>query len=494
MNEIHDQIRRGRLDSTRTNDVSDFLSSSDADKRFADCDVRVDLAHVLMLTHQHLIDTESSKILVSKLLQYLTNGIPDAVFDPVYEDIHAGIEAQLIKDCGVDVGGKMHLGRSRNDEVATCIRMRTRIDIITILNQIIQLRKTLLDHANHHTESVMPGFTHFQHAQPTTLAHYLLSYESALYRDTKRLFDAYTRVNESPLGSAAFAGTGFELDRELVSKYLGFPVTMSNSMDGVAARDFVLEVQASLAILMSTISRICDELILWSSSFIQFIELDDNFCSTSSIMPQKKNPDTAELMRAKSSTVFGELIAGLTVMKAIPMSYNRDMQDLTPHLWRSIDTVESVLPLLSKMIQSAKFNTKRMADESIRGNTCATELADYLVRKFGLPFRSAHNIVGRSIKIGGISIDILEKAGLEICNISLKEKGLTQSEIDRVVSPLVIINSKCSYGSPNPDMMKSSISSALDAIKKDESSISALNKNLTDADTLIVSECKRMIS
>ena len=448
-----DQIRKGRLGGDRSNAVAEFLSSATADRRIAYCDLRVDMAHILMLAKQNLIDPASAKTLLSHLHRYMEKGLPEAVFDPAHEDIHAGIEAQLIADCGEDVGGRMHLGRSRNDEVATCLRMQTRLDILEILGEIATLRRALIEQAAQHTHSIMPGFTHFQHAQPTTLAHYLLAYESVFARDAGRLFDAYARLNASPLGSAAFAGTGFALDREATAAYLGFDRAMTNSMDGVASRDFMLEVLAALSILMTNVSRLCEELILWSSAFIRFVELDDAYCSTSSIMPQKKNPDTAEIMRGKSGVASGELMAGITLMKGLPMSYNRDMQDLTPHLWHSFDATEAALPILSEMIRTASFNTERMAEESARGNSTATELADLMVREFGMPFRTAHNIVGRAVKLGGLSLEVIEEAGAEIYGKSLQGMGLTQEHIDRALSPTEMVAAKQSAGAPNPAMM-----------------------------------------
>ena len=355
-----DQIRKGRLGGDRSFAVAEFLASMDADRRIAYCDIRVDMAHILMLLRCGLIDPQSAKVLLSHLHRYMKEGLPESVFDPGHEDIHAGIEAQLIADAGADAGGRMHLGRSRNDEVATCLRMQTREDILEILASLSSLRRALIDQASQHTESIMPGFTHFQHAQPTTLAHYLLAYEAVFARDFGRLSDAYRRLNESPLGSAAFAGTGFAIDRTMTAEYLGFSAPMTNSMDGVASRDFILEVLSALTILMTNVSRLCEELVLWSSAFIRFVDLDDEYCSTSSIMPQKKSPDTAEIMRGKSGVAAGELMAGITLMKGLPMSYNRDMQDLTPHLWRSLDAAEASLPILAELITTASFNTGRM--------------------------------------------------------------------------------------------------------------------------------------
>ncbi|HJJ99006.1 MAG TPA: argininosuccinate lyase [Methanocorpusculum sp.] len=487
-----DQIRKGRLDGKRGSAVSEYLSSAAADRHIAYCDLRVDMAHILMLAKQNLIDPASAKVLLSRLHRYMNEGLSEEVFDPVHEDIHAGIEAQLIADCGVDIGGKMHLGRSRNDEVATCLRMQTRLDVLKILDGITALRHTLLDQAVQHTHSIMPGFTHSQHAQPTTLAHYLLAYEAVFTRDAGRLFDAYVRLNVSPLGSAAFAGTGFAIDSEATAAYLGFPSVMTNSMDGVASRDFMLEVLAALSILMTNISRLCEELVLWSSAFIRFVELDDAYCSTSSIMPQKKNPDTAEIMRGKSGVASGELMAGLTLMKGLPMSYNRDMQDLTPHLWRSLGAAEVSLSILAGMIRTASFNTERMAEESGRGNATATELADLMVREFKMPFRTAHNIVGRAVKLGGLSLDIVEVAGTEVYGRSLKQLGLTQEHIDCALSPSEMVAAKQSAGAPNPAMMAAAADAAGALLVRDEKRAETLRSELARADDSIKADYMRL--
>ncbi len=487
-----DQIRKGRLDGDRNAAVAEYLASMTADRRIARADIRVDMAHILMLEKQGLIDTASAATLLRHLWRYLEDGLPETVFDESHEDIHAGIEAQLIADAGAETGGRMHLGRSRNDEVATCLRMRTREDILDILASVFALRRALITQAQAHLETIMPGFTHFQHAQPTTLAHYLLAYEAVLARDCGRLFDAYRRCNICPLGSAAFAGTGFAIDRQMTAEYLGFAKPMENSMDGVASRDFILETMSALSLLMINTSRMCEELVLWSSAFIRFVDLDDAYCSTSSIMPQKKNPDTAEIMRGKSGTAVGELMAGLTLMKGLPMSYNRDMQDLTPHLWRAIDAAAQSVPILADMVQTAIFNTGRMADEADHGNSTATELADLMVREFGMPFRTAHNIVGRAVKLGGLTLDVVEQAGKEICGWSLIEKGLTQAHIDRALSPVGMVDAKQSLGAPKPAMMKQAADAAALALAGDEVTRDTLAAALAAADEHIKTDYLRL--
>jgi len=477
-----DQIRKGRLDGVRPEAVERYLSSMEADKQIALSDIRVDIAHILMLKKQNLIDGVSAKKLLTALQGYLENGLPEDAFDMTREDIHAGIEAQLIADAGSDAGGRMHLGRSRNDEVATCLRMRTRELLIDTLTALFELRQSLISRAEEHTTTIMPGFTHLQHAQPTTLAHYLLAYESLFARDTSRLFDAYTRVNISPLGSAAFAGTGFPIDRNLTAEYLGFINPMENSMDAVANRDFIVETLSDLAILMTNISRICEELILWSTSFVKFVDLDDAYCSTSSIMPQKKNPDTLEIMRAKSAAVIGELTAALTLIKSLPMSYNRDLQDLNPHLWNAFHQTNTSIPLLAEIISTAEFNVPAMKKQATVGNTTATELADFLVREYNIPFRTAHNIVGRAVKLGSLDLDVVDGAAIELAKISLKEEGLTGDTIKKVLHPATILRQKQSFGSPNPKMMKKAVKVADIRLVQDQVTGDILQDQLRDAD------------
>jgi len=489
-----DQIRSGRLEGGRPAAVEQYLSSMEADKQIASSDIRVDIAHILMLRKQNLIDAESAKKLLKSLMGYLENGLPADAFNVTREDIHAGIEAQLMADAGPDAGGRMHLGRSRNDEVATCLRMRTRELLIETLSGLFEVRQALISRAEEHTNTIMPGFTHLQHAQPTTLAHYLLAYESLFARDTSRLFDAYSRVNISPLGSAAFAGTGFPLDRKLTAEYLGFTDPMDNSMDAVANRDFIAESLSDLAILMVNISRMCEELILWSTSFVRFVNLNDAYCSTSSIMPQKKNPDTLEIMRAKSAAVIGELTAALTLIKSLPMSYNRDLQDLNPHLWNAFAQTNASLPILAEIISTAEFNVPVMKKQAAAGNTTATELADFMVREYNIPFRTAHNIVGRAVKLGSLELDVVETAAKELANISLKEKGLTEETIKKVLHPATILREKKSFGSPNPKMMKKAVKVADIRLVQDQVTGDILQDQLRDADEKMKTAYRNLIN
>jgi argininosuccinate lyase len=488
-----DPVRRGRLAGGRPAEVAAFLSSMDADRWIADADIRVDIAHLLMLDRQGIIERDASQAVMAALLGMYENGVPDTVFDDEYEDVHAGIEATLIAQSGMDKGGRLHMGRSRNDEVATCIRVRLREELLGHLIGLTDLRAALLEQAANHTETVMPGFTHLQHAQPTTLGHYLLAYEQALSRDFERLVDAYVRVNRSPLGAAAFASTGYPIDREMTAGLLGFPELMLNTMDAVSARDFVIETAAACTILMSTLSRMAEEIILWSSAFVRFVTLDDAYCSTSSIMPQKKNPDTAEIMRGKTGAVAGAFTAALTAVKGLPMSYNRDLQDVTPSLWRAVSESGACIGIATGIIMTATFHPDRMREEAGRGFSTATELADVLVREFGLPFRAAHNIIGRAIRSETITLDVLEAAAQELSGISLVERGLTEERIAEALDVDVSVRMRHAHGGPAPAAVEKAISVRDQALEEDFIWVRSEQKRLQDAEDEMVREARRLV-
>jgi len=291
-------LRRGRLEVAQGEEILRYTSSMEADRRIFEADIAVDLAHTVMLSEQGIISKEDGSKILSGLLRIRDEGMEKLDFS--YEDIHISLESRLIDMVGEDVGGRMHSGRSRNDEVATCIRLALREDLAGLLEEIYALRNTLITLAEKHINTLMPGFTHLQHAQPTTFAHHLCAHEAALGRDFDRTLDAFSRVNLCPLGAAAFASTGFNLNRKRTQELLGFGSLLENSMDAVSSRDFLIECASVFTNLMINLSRMAEELVIWSSSEFSFIELDDMYASTSSIMPQKKNPDTAELMRGKT--------------------------------------------------------------------------------------------------------------------------------------------------------------------------------------------------
>jgi len=490
-----DVVRLGRLSGERTGEMMKFLSSMRADRCIADADVLVDLAHVLMLDRQKIIGRDITRKLLPALLELFDEGVPEEAFDDRFEDVHAGIETLLIEGIGPEVGGRMHMGRSRNDEVATCIRIKLREDILKQMSALVKVREVLVALAEEHIETVMPGFTHLQHAQPTVLAHHLLAYEQAFSRDFDRMKEAYTRVNQSPLGAAAFASTGYPINREYVAALLGFDGLVSNTMDAVATRDFALETLADLSIMMANTSRLCEELIIWSTSFVRFASLDDAFCSTSSIMPQKKNPDTAEIMRAKSGSVFGALTGALVTVKGLPMSYNRDLQELTPNIWRGMRDAKESLRLLVDMLSSATFDTVRMNEEAGKGFSTATELADTFVRSYDIPFRTAHSIVGRAVQKGDLSLATLEEAAKEIDpTISLIDKGLTQKNIDEVLEVKYSIALRKATGGPAPLAIKISIDERKKQLDSDSALIDAKLAKLSRAKDDLINEARRLVA
>ena len=489
-----DQIRAGRLGGERDEGLLRYLSSMDADRWIADADVLVDIAHMVMLHRQGIVDTKSAQAILRILLQFHDKGVPEDAFSPVYEDIHAGIEAVLMKKIGADAGGRMHTARSRNDEVATCLRIRLREEILGELQNLVVLRETLLGTAAVHLHTVMPGFTHLQHAQPTTLAHHLLGYEQAFSRDFARLRDAYCRVNASPLGAAAFASTGFGISRSTTADLLGFDAVLENSMDAVATRDYAIETLAAQVNCMVNASRFCEELILWSSPLVRFVQLDDRYCSSSSIMPQKKNPDIAELLRGKSGTITGALMSAIGIMKALPQSYNRDMQELSPHLWKGCGIVSESLPLLSGMISTALFNTERMREEAGRGYSTATELADVLVRDYDLPFRQAHTIVGRAVQKGTIDLATLEGAARETGGISLVKKGLTDTAIQDALDPVQSVAVRAAFGGPSPAIAGESLENARQRLAEDRTTVARRIASLTQAWEQLLQEARGILA
>jgi argininosuccinate lyase len=487
-----DLVRRGRLSDDRTGEVMHFLSSMAADHEIADMDVLVDMAHLLMLSRQGIIDRAAAEALMRALLGFHRDGIPAEAYDERFEDIHAGKEAVLIGQVGEAFGGRLHMARSRNDEVATCIRMRLRDDLIALVEETCRLRELLLDLAGEHTETIMPGFTHLQHAQPTTLAHHLLAYEAALGRDCGRLLGAYDRANECPLGAAAFASTGFAIDREMTAALLGFERPMGNSMDAVSTRDFALEALSACAVQMATVSRLCEEMVVWSTAFVRFVTLADGYSSTSSIMPQKKNPDTAEIMRAKAGTVAGSLVAALTITKGLPMSYNRDLQELTPHLWRGVEAAHQSLGVLRGMLATATFHPDRMAAESGCGFSTATELADVLVREYGLPFRTAHSIVGRAVKMGALDLATLEAAAQEVAGLSLCGQGLTAERVAAALDPAFSVAERKAIGGPAPSETTRAIAERRCLLAGDEAAAAARKEAVATAIAGLILEAGRL--
>jgi argininosuccinate lyase len=487
-----DVVRRGRLSGERTREIQQFLSSMDADRSIAGADLLVDIAHLLMLKRQNVIGQDNAAAIMRVLLGMQRTGVPEEAFSNHFEDIHAGIESVLIAAAGEEAGGRLHIGRSRNDEVAACIRLHLRDELILQLGSLVSLREVLIGCAQQHRESYMPGFTHFQYAQPTTLAHHLLAYEQAFSRDFDRLNEAYTRVNRSPLGAAAFASTGYRIDRDYTATLLGFDGIIMNTMDAVATRDFALEVLSALSIMMATISRLCEELVVWSSPCTGFVCLDDPFCSTSSIMPQKKNPDTAEIMRAKAGSVAGAYTAALVITKGLPMSYNRDLQELTPHLWRGTRDATMSLHLLPGMLSGARFDTARMKAEAGKGFSTATDMADLLVREYNLPFRTAHSIVGRAVRNGTLDKKNLDEAAKEITGTTLSERGLTKNQVITALSVEGSVAVRDHPGGPAPSATAEAIALAREKLIMDQKNSESKKLRVRQAIETMLTEAARL--
>ena len=386
----------GRFKQTTDTLMETFSASISFDKRLYDCDIEGSIAHCKMLARCKIITTaESNKIIkgLKRILRECDEG--RFKFSDSLEDIHMNIENRLREIIG-PVAGKLHTARSRNDQVCLDIRLYLRKEIDDIVGGINRLTKTLITIAKKNINHLIPGYTHLQRAQPVLLSHHLLAYVEMMLRDKERFLDAYKRINVMPLGSAALAGTNFPIDRKITAKLLGFPEISHNSMDAVADRDFAAEFCSASALTMMHLSRFCEEVVIWNSSEFKFIELSDSFTTGSSIMPQKKNPDAAELIRGKSGRVFGNLVSLLTLMKGLPLAYNKDLQEDKEPLFDTAETVKICLTIFTDMMKSAKFIPIAQKELESSGFLTATDLADYLVLK-GVPFREAHELTGKTV-------------------------------------------------------------------------------------------------
>ena len=386
----------GRFQKATDALVDDFNSSIRFDARMYRQDIKGSMAHAEMLGRQGIIAKEDADLIIKTLgeiLEDIENGKVEFFIDA--EDIHMNIETILIERIG-DVGKRLHTGRSRNDQVALDLRLYLCDESDKLIEMIKDTMKALLSIAEENLDAIMPGYTHLQKAQPVTFAHHVMAYFQMLARDLDRLKDCRKRINVMPLGSGALAGTTYPLDREFVAEKLGFDGVTRNSMDGVSDRDFAIEFLSCMSLLMMHLSRFSEELVLWSSHEFSFVEMDDSYSTGSSIMPQKKNPDVAELIRGKTGRVYGSLMALLTTMKGLPLAYNKDMQEDKEAVFDALDTVVMCLPVFTNMVKTMKVKKDVMRKGATGGFTNATDIADYLVKK-GVPFRSSHGIVGRMV-------------------------------------------------------------------------------------------------
>ena len=452
----------GRFSSGADHLAQSFSSSIDVDKRLFKVDIQGSIAYAEILKKAQLINAnELSKI--KKGLKKILEDIKQNKFDwdPVLEDVHMNIEARLTKISG-SAAKKIHTGRSRNDQVATDLRLYLMEKIDDISNLLISLQESILSKAERHAGSIMPGLTHLQIAQPVTFGHHLMAWFEMLSRDYSRLQDAKERMNVMPLGSAALSGTRFNIDRKFLSKKLGFKKISKNSMDAVSDRDFVIELASSLSIVGIHLSRMCEEIIIWSSSQYNYLDLSDEVCTGSSIMPQKKNPDIAELIRGGSSRTIANLMGLLSLMKNLPLTYNRDLQDDKEFIFSSIDFTEDSLELLSLVIYGMEPNTEKMRQDCLTGQITATDLADYLVEK-NMPFRKAHEVVGKIVAYAEAkNVQIFE---LEISELR-KFTKLIEGDVVSYLNPEETILARNQTGGTAPAQVKKAIKTAKNSLSK----------------------------
>lgn len=444
------QLWGGRFTKATDQLVYDFNASIGFDQRFFAEDIAGSQAHVKMLAKQGILtETERDAILdgLEGIWQDVESGRLEITKE--YEDIHSFVEANLIDRIG-DAGKKLHTGRSRNDQVALDMRLYTRSQVQVTEELLCHLLETIVEIMQQHTETIMPGFTHLQKAQPITLAHHMGAYFEMFRRDVLRLQDLYKRMNYCPLGSGALAGTTYPLDREYTAELLGFFGPTQNSMDGVSDRDYLIEYLSALSLVMMHLSRFSEEVIIWNSNEYQFIEIDDAYSTGSSIMPQKKNPDIAELVRGKTGRVYGALTAMLTTMKGIPLAYNKDMQEDKEWSFDAMDTANGCIQLFDGMLKTMTFRVDKMEASAKKGFTNATDAADYLVNH-GVPFRDAHGIIGRVV------LYCIEK-NISIDQMSLDElqemSPVFQEDIYEAISMDTCVNKRLTIGAPGKEAME----------------------------------------
>ena len=455
-----DKLWGGRFSGRTDTTVEAFTASEHFDRRLAEYDIAGSRAHALMLKSCGIISEADCNAIIDGL-ETIAQEIADDrfVWSAALEDVHMNIEARLTEIAG-EPGKKLHTARSRNDQVATDMRLFTRDAIDQLQADLTVLQQALVDLAEAEAESVMPGMTHMQSAQPVTCGHHLLAWNAMLERDWQRFGDCRKRVNLSPLGVAALAGTGFPVDRNMTAGALGFEGVCSNSLDAVSDRDFILEFCGAVALMMVHLSRMAEELVLWASQHFGFVDLGDAFCTGSSIMPQKKNPDVAELVRGRSGRAVGNLTALLVLMKGQPLAYNRDNQEDKQPLFDSFDNAHACLGVLAAMVPNMTFDRERMRNAASRGHATATDLADYLVRE-GLAFRDAHEVVGTAVQLA-------ESSGRELDALSLEElRGVSDRINEDVFEILTLegsLHSRNHIGGTAPDQVRLAAAQARQAL------------------------------
>ena len=474
-------LHGGRLGDVRS-DVANFCSSIKDDARLVDPVLAINKAHVSMLIEQKILKAaDGTKILCALQKQDSKSLNPNA------EDVHMAIEEAVLALTGPEVGGNLHIGKSRNDQTATAIRMALRNQLLTIMEQIVGMQQALLEAAAKHTETIILEYTHLQAAQPVTFAHYLLFHVDALGRDLQRLISAYERVNLCPLGAGGLATTSFPIDRKRTAALLGFNAVLENSLDAVGSRDFIVETQAALALLAINLSRFAEDLIVWSSSEFGTIELPDEFTSTSSIMPQKKNPEVLEVIRARASYALGDFLAAAGIIKSLPTTYNLDLQEVTPKLWASTGNLETSLRIFTALVPNIKVNTDKVEEKAAKGFVAATEVANMLVSKYGVAFRTSHKIVGALVKalieenktLSDATPELLAKVAVASASIKLAVKS---KDIVTCTNLRKLIETYKVQGGPSPAEVKRALKNRNKTLTENKKIIANLNDKLADAE------------
>ena len=472
----------GRFSKDVKKSVLDYTQTVDIDSRLVTIDIWGSIAHIIMLCKQQIVPENDGIAILDCLLFMLDQAKnSDLILDINLEDVHLNIETLLIEKLGLDVGGKLHTARSRNDQVVTDTRIYVRESIISIQKELLFLIRSLLNLSKSHLESVIPGYTHSQPAQPITIGYWLTAYSSMLLRDLERLSDAFLRVNKSPLGACALAGTSFNIDRGLAARLLGFEETLSHSLDATSSRDFIIETLSCLSILMSNLSKLAEEIVWWNSFEFGLIQVDDSFSTGSSIMPQKKNPVVAELVRGRTGKVYGSLMQILTVVKSVASGYSCDLQEDKPFLWQSIDTVLTTLSIVREQIETLKFDRERGKELCWKNFSTATELANYLVSMNGLSFRRSHEIIGEIV--GSLVSSQKDLSDFDYIKQLLLgyEIDIDIEKLEKILDPSQSIHKQISEGGTSPRSVSSMLNKLTENATKQELLIRSRSDNLEES-------------
>ena len=483
-------LRGGRIGSAHKG-VVEFTASIKSDQKLLEAVIKINQAHVTMLLEQKIVKPLTG----AKLLAALSEIDPKMKLNQKLEDVHLAVEEEVNKKVGSDIGGNLHIAKSRNDQVATAIRMALRTSLHDLISQIVKLQSSLIELAEKHTETLVPSYTHLHPAQPVTFAHILVSYVDALQRSLQRIKETLPRVNLSPMGAGAIATTSFPINRNRTAELLGFSAVLENSIDAVGSRDFILETLADLTMLAVDVSRMAEDLIVWSSPDFGIIDLPESFAFTSSIMPQKKNPDVLEVIRARMSQVLGNFVASATTLKALPSGYNLDLQELTPKLWETIDTVSASVDMLSELAKNLNVN-KDLFSKPVLQFATTTELANMLTKKYDIPFRTSHKIVGSVVKalldkklpLSSLKPELLNKTAKDVAGITLAVK---LKDIKDSIDPKKFVESHKAMGGPAPAEVKRMLKSRKQLTSHSKESLKEHKNRLEEADLQLKSAVQR---